>query len=237
LAVLNIDRHLGKARNRVALVGVELEGAWKEMPPGVRLVGDGSVFRGNRPAGYNCGEIPTGPVMPIAVPKIVKLLYPQKVDNTCGMHVHMSFERARHYGLLTTRDYQDTIVEYLSRWGKKVELPADHALWDRLAGKNEFCKNEFHPELQIAKAGKDYEHHGRGNRYTIIHYCWRLKTIECRVLPMMKKADTAVKAIMEVIHITNAALYVLGNKKDETVSSSLMMPEDMHYNEDLVENI
>ena len=42
---LNIDRYLGRVRNRVRLVGLELEGAWTTWPKGERYEGDASVFR------------------------------------------------------------------------------------------------------------------------------------------------------------------------------------------------
>src|SRR5688572_21742098 len=104
---LEIDSLLGKPKNRVARIGVELEGAWKSLPPGIsRLEPDGSVFKDPAtetkkvPAGHQAGELPIGPIQPAALPRFMKKYYPHKTDKTCGMHVHMSFETVQHYNLL-----------------------------------------------------------------------------------------------------------------------------------------
>ena len=103
---LNIDRLLGNCRNRVYRVGVELEGAWRVVPAGTHLEADGSVFRGNRPPDCQAGELPIGPMQPAAMPKFMKKYYPHKVDATCGMHIHMSFENLLHYAWLEVEEYQ-----------------------------------------------------------------------------------------------------------------------------------
>lgn len=48
--VINIDNLLGKTRNRIYRVGVELEGGWLTLPEGVALEHDGSVRFGGGPA-------------------------------------------------------------------------------------------------------------------------------------------------------------------------------------------
>lgn len=180
MAILDIDRLLEHLpRNRIRLVGIELEGAWKKLPTGGENTfhGDGSVkFPASPP--MRVGEIVSLPMVPAAIPKWVKTNYPDKVNETCGLHIHMSFWTARHYHRLMTQDYQDTLVEYLTRWAKAEgtfplakdcpgcfgmsieggricpacmgsgKLP-EHRIWERLRGENKNCHLAFWPDEQV----------------------------------------------------------------------------------------
>jgi hypothetical protein len=239
---LNIDEYLGKVRNRVVLAGVELEGAWKKLPPGVpQLEHDGSVFRGQRVLQHPyVGELPIGPVPPAGLPDLIATNHPDKVDHTCGMHVHMSFANLWQYALLMQEEYQETIVKYLSRWAEKQnnvkgkpEFPPEHHIWSRLKGESEFCQKGFWPDAQAGTKRKDHDRNRYGHRYTIIHYCGRINTIECRVLPMMHRTELAVSAVQEVINITNASLHILGSKYDRKtlVKGKFELPNGIRYEE------
>lgn len=232
---LDIDGILGKPKNRITRMGVELEGAWKSLPQGAVLEPDGSVFRGERPDGYRSGELPIGPMQPGAMPKFMKKYYPHKVDATCGMHVHMSFENLRHYMCLMVPEYQETIIEYLERWAKSEGFKEGHHIWARLAGKSVFCQKKFWPDLQVNFKGKDHDQARPGHRYTIVHYCGRQLTIEIRVLPMMATVDQAIRGIQQVIDITNASLVLLG--KEEKIVGKLELPGGDVYEEYLEERL
>lgn len=227
---LDIDHLLGKVKNRVALVGVELEGGWKELPPDVReLEHDGSVFNKRKPVGANfIGELPIGPVLPAALPTLLTKNYPHKINHTCGMHVHMSFDSLFYYGLLMVPEYQETILEYLTRWAKNQTnsrgtpvFGEGHYIWSRLNGESEFCRKNFWPDAQAATKRKGFDRNVHGNRYTVIHYCGRQNTIECRVLPMMNTPRHAASAVQEVINITNACIYLLGKDKEQILKSQV----------------
>ncbi|HVI39909.1 MAG TPA: hypothetical protein VM577_04545 [Anaerovoracaceae bacterium] len=231
---LNLDSIIGNPKNRIARVGVELEGGWIKPPADMVLEHDGSVFRDQTtglvvpPVGVTkLGELPLGPYQPAAIPKAMRKYYPQKVDKTCGMHVHMSFESLLHYGRLMVPEYQETIVEYLGRWAQKEGFPKTHHIWQRLEGKSPYCQKKFWPDLQIdmkRKGGNEYYDQQRpGHRYTIVHYCGRQNTIEVRVLPMMENVDQAIRAIKQVFDITNACLVVLA-AKEERIGSKVELP-------------
>lgn len=228
---LDLDSILGKPENKITKIGVELEGAWSPRPPGVRLEGDASVFKGVREAGYEYGEIPIGPMQPAALRGFLKKYYPHKVDETCGMHVHMSFESPLHYTILAAPEYQETVIEYLVRWGKEVGVPSNHCFWSRLAGKNEYCQKKYWPDEQIQTVQKDYDHHRPGHRYTMIHYCWRRGTIECRVLPMFDDYQVSIMAIRRLLLITNASLIMLAKKMPRRVKGKLELPTGEIYEE------
>lgn len=239
---LNLDAILGKPKNRVVRLGVELEGAWKILPDQTRLEPDGSVYKNpvtgqrNPPAGHQVGELPIGPIQPAAMPKFMRKYYPHKVDKTCGMHVHMSFESVYHYALLMVPEYQDTMTEYLRRWAKTEGFPEEHHIYDRLSGKSVFAQRKFWPDMQVT-AKKDHDQERPGHRYTIVHYCGRQMTIEVRVLPMMDTVDQAIRGVKEVYNITNACLVVLGRKKEQRERVSLEIPNGEIYEEFIEEGL
>jgi len=232
---LNIERKLGSARNRIHRIGIELEGAWRSLPSGVTLDGDGSIHiempAGVTPGdivadprtgrrtyrGWSVGELPSEPLDPtdsssgIYWKPWIRNYYPSDVNASCGMHVHMSFLNALHYQRLMTPDYQETMATFLIEWAKRDGTFGDrHHIWKRLKGENEYCKKEFYADLQANNARKVYDHHREGNRYTGINYPHAMhQTIECRFLPMMKDAEQAISAIQRVLDITNACLAVM----------------------------
>ena len=230
---LQIDHLVGKAKQRVYRVGIELEGGWKSLPPDVVLARDGSVSFPTearipdaplKPMQLMTGELQSEPLEPKLVPGWVKKFYPHKVNETCGLHVHMSFKSMRHYQLLMdTPAYQAAILTHVRKWAEVEGLPPEHPVWDRLTGHAEFCKLEFFPDAQTVACKKDYDKYRYGNRYTIINYCWSMNsTIECRLLPMMETAAQAVRAIQKVIDVTNASLLAL-KKREEKVSGQIMI--------------
>lgn len=233
---LDVDNVLGKIKNRVARIGVELEGGWKELPPGVNLDADGSVFRGNYdllaqyPARDKSGELPIGPIQPAALASYMTKYYPHKVDHTCGMHVHLSFKHLLHYQWLQVPEYQETLIKYLTNWAKAGNFPPKHHIWGRLSGNNQFCLKAFWPDMQISKKSKEFGRDGEGHRYTMVHYCGRLNTIEVRVLPMMQTVEQAIRGVQQVIDITNACLYKLG-RNEEKISGKVELSGGDLYEE------
>lgn len=237
---LEIDEYLGKGKNRIALVSVELEGAWTKLPVGVdQLERDGSVFGGRMPPeAKHLGELAVGPAMPAAIPTLIRNNHPQKVNHTCGMHVHMSFDTLWYYQLLMIPEYQETVVKHLYQWAKDAGLKDDHCIWDRLAGKSKYCQREFWPDVQAGTKQKGHDMSRPGHRYTIIHYCGRYMTIECRVLPMMTKPVLAISAVQKLLDVTNACIYALAKKKPrEKITGSVTLPNNMVYEETIMEQV
>lgn len=238
--LLEIGPHLGKVKNRVALVGVELEGGWKKLPPGVvQLERDGSVFNDRIPAGVNfMGELPLGPALPAGIGQLIRDNHPSQVNATCGMHVHMSFDTLRYFQTLMIPEFQETMLHYLGLWATENKLPEKHCIWERLRGESRYCRKEFWPDKQAGVKQKTHDMAHAGHRYTAIHYCGRQNTIECRVLPMMPAASKAISAVERVIQITNACLYVLSksSKLDRHVSK-VELPENIVYEETIIGQI
>lgn len=223
-SALEIDTHFGKARNRIHRVGIELEGGWSTIPRGMNLTHDGSVrFRDIDVASLlvpirHAGELPSPPLEVVQYPAWMKVYYPAAVNETCGMHVHLSFKSAFTYQQLMAPSYPATILAYITKWARREGLEENHPLWPRLKGESVYCQHIFSADEQASTQVKGHDQHAPGHRYTVINYCWsRYSTLECRLLPMMKTVEQGISAVQEIINITNAYL-VAAAKREKRVS-------------------
>jgi hypothetical protein len=219
---LDLDKVLGKPKNRVTKIGVELEGGWIKLPVGAKLERDSSVFNDAPPAGHKAGELPLGPMQVAQLGSSMRKYYPQAVDATCGMHVHMSFETLFQYNLLADSPvYQETVMEYLLRWAKEEGFKDAHHIWPRLKGQSIYAQKKYWPQEQMQRQQKDHDKERYGHRYTAIHYCWnRYGTVECRILPMMETVEQGIRATRRVIDITNAYLILADRSKARRTAPS-----------------
>lgn len=213
---VDIDRYMGKSPNKIYRIGIELEGGWTRLPGGTnRLQHDGSVaIPQDGPLPLHLGELAIGPVTMLEWPKWVEANYPQKVNASCGMHVHLSPKTSLSYSRLMDPSYPGTVVAYVGRWAKAQGLAKDHPIWPRLKGKSIYCQHLYMAEDQIRNTGKDHNRERQGHRYTVINYCYgRYSTVECRLLPMMDNVEDAKSLIQEYIDITNAFLRATRKKE------------------------
>lgn len=224
---LAISEYLGKVKNRIKLLGIELEGGWchGKFPRDENFEKDASVFHDRTPVQRlrvkelkisHIGELPSKKMMPAALSVWMKRCYPHMVDETCGLHLHMSFYSKIHYSLLMIPEFQKTVIVYMKDWAVEEKLPPNHPIWDRINGANEYCNHEFHADLQVCENKKDYDHFRKGNRYTAIAYRGG-KTIECRLLPMFETVDQSIRALKKVIDITNASLVKVAEKLEPEI--------------------
>jgi hypothetical protein len=244
--------------NRIAGIGIELEGGWDAPVKGHQIVRDGSVkfkqpkmpiitdpITGARTYGPPDGKFPKHEVGEIVSPgpnrggplKIdtfeewVRLCYPQHVNETCGLHVHMSFFTKLNYSRLLTPDYMDFVIESLGEWGRKAGIPGDHMFWNRLNPAHpwtlEHCSHQFLGENQIHIREKDFRSRGTPySRYTFINYCHaQHHTVECRGLPMFETADEAVAAVGAVLDSTNRFLSKMRLREKRVVVDVPVLPD------------
>lgn len=206
---------VGKAKNRVVCVGIELEGGWDSPTAAKAIMRDGSVQfplppptpPGQEPPSYPkyVGEIASPPTKVEDINEWMKKWYPKYVNATCGLHVHMSFKSARPYHLLLCPEFTEVMLTELARWAMMRGLQPDHPIWPRLAGNNPTCAREFKGDQQAAATRKVYAGHPGACRYTAINYPVKLhSTVECRVLPMFDGWRLGAEAVHRVIEITNA---------------------------------
>lgn len=235
--------------NRIAKIGVELEGGWDAPIPGYKVIRDGSVifkqmnevpFRTNPRTGilepaiagmtfpkYAIGEIVSPPLDINKLEEFLTQCHPQHINETCGLHVHMSFAHKLNYSRLMTPEFTPCIIQAIKAWGKAQELPAAHPLWDRVNNPHhQHCAQVYLGDKQVYVKGKDY--HSRGteySRYTAINYCENQHhTIECRVLPMFDTASQALSAIMCVLNATNLFLSKIRQRERKVSATVLERP-------------
>lgn len=216
---VDLSRYLGertKIRNRIEKVGIELEGGWNKInPENGRFVADSSVSQLNF---RHVGEFVSDPI-PIKndykpVDKWLEENYPDGLNHTCGLHVHMSFDSAINYMRLLRSEFPATVVKAFGDWATREKLRLDHSLWDRLQGKSIYCQHQYQGDDQLLNNRKDYEKNRKGHRYTVINYAYnRTGTLECRLLPMLDTVEQALSAVHEVLDVTNAFLVATATRE------------------------
>lgn len=205
-------------------IGVEIEGRFFNIREVMRIVesnglnhcGDGSIRRGQN---SDCTplEIQTSPDHLAGTLRQVAKFYPDEVDYSCGMHVHVSFKDTCNIGLLATEEFVRYFTQRWEEWGARMSLAQDSEFFKRLRGENEYCcKNSSY----------DLERLYRADRYRQLNFTsWNEhKTVECRLLPMFKEARLALSAITELVNIyedwlAGAALIMLPKVEYTEVTS------------------
>jgi hypothetical protein len=242
--------------SRVHRIGIELEGGWDRYPEGYEIEHDGSVkfdppftvhYGDDGSVVYRStednsiieksvvqrfivpaikGEIVSHPMKPDEFEEWLREYYPPHINDTCGLHIHMSFSHKLHYQRLMTPDYTEHLLRELRKFA--INFPKDHTIWKRLNNKDhDHCAHIYRGEGQVGMKRKDY--HSRGtdhSRYTAVNYCYGLhKTLECRLLPMFTTPDEAISAINFVIDTTNRFLSVMKRREYKEKIHIRLRPE------------
>lgn len=169
-------------------MGVEIEGGWSEEPQ--NLQHDGSV---SAPDSAFKGESVSPPFSKFRdLIRYVQNNYPDEANKTCGLHIHFSLTSVAYYSRMMDRGFQAHFYDYMKKWAKDAK-PGD-IFTSRLLGRNQYCKTEWHPDLQVAAERKGEP------RYTAWNFCYRLHgTAECRLLPTFPgDVDMAIAGIRAV---------------------------------------
>ena len=238
MAAISKRPRLNGIINRIKLVGIELEGGWDVAPSGEEIGRDGSVkflpqqpstspgqalqqlYQVSQPSSVAAsrpfikGEIVSKPLPIEKIEEWVRHAYPQHVNETCGLHVHMSFHYRSNYARLMTPDFTPFIVEKVKQFCKTENITQDHPQWKRVLNKDHpHCAHQYLAEGQVKMTRKDYESRGKPySRYTFVNYCAGQHnpagggTVEIRGLAMFDTAEQAIRAIMTVVNGTNEFL-------------------------------
>lgn len=187
-------------------IGVELEGGWTYRPDDLGV--DISVkilpeeFECDHPChcyvcmpdGNECGVVHTGEVRsrPYKSWHILKWMdenYPEYVNDTCGMHIHISLKSKKSYILLMEPKFYATFLREVERFAE-ANIPKDHYFWKRFAGAEKYCQRKFSPNQQIGDKRKVE------SRRTHLNYCYALHgTLENRLFPMFGEFALAAKCL------------------------------------------
>lgn len=177
-------------------IGVELEGGWQQDPRElleyshlVDVKGDGSVSRALAP---HVGEVTVGPYDRLDRLEDAMLhCYPHKVDKSCGMHVHTSFDRPTILRLCSPAFFEH-FKSFWAAWGKKNKIAKVSPFWSRLAGRNRYCHLPVKDECY---GWQTFSHYSMLNFGAYAEH----GTLECRLLPMFQKKDIALKAARALV--------------------------------------
>lgn len=199
-------------------IGIEFEGGWQESPDGLKA--DGSVSGIEAPFE---GEVASPVLAPQAWLAWAQRLYPDEVNTSCGLHVHVSFKNTRSYSRLMDPDFYAKFLAFWHEWGTRRSINEGSAFWKRLSGENSYCKNLFRPDEQARQRTKGPE------RYCHINFCYGLhKTVEFRLLPMFHKKHLAMDAITSLLDFIEAYLAEEAKKhpKNEIISDESVFVDD-----------
>lgn len=183
-------------------IGVELEGQWNERPEGFEH--DGSVGGFVYVPGSYIGEVPSPPLLRADLNAWMNNNYPDQVNQSCGLHVHVSVESKAEYSLLMTHAAQleRDLIQNVKTWATEREIIKGHSLWERLAGNSRWCQQGTHSIDQQVRARRKI-----GARYRMLNFCWGLHgTVEVRLLPGFKKKHLGIEAVNVVVSTIDHAL-------------------------------
>lgn len=203
--------------NRITSLGLEVEGGWS---PGASCRGsikhDGSV-RSISNDTYLVGEISSEPLPDLEnCEKWLKANYPQHVNESCGLHVHVSLPPL-HYSRLMSPQFETCFLNAMEEfWSRFRSEPAFDLFRHRLDGQNQYCQKVFRPEDQIWRR----EHYGDRTgsaahpRYSQLNFCFgRHGTMECRLFPCFPLVSHSIEATKAFVNCINEFLATCAPEK------------------------
>lgn len=208
------------ARRRIKAIGVELEGGWDSPPPN-ELHRDGSVTVN---ANY-VGEVSSSPLHDLAAMETwVRANYPTRVNNSCGLHVHLSTNELNYSRLMEpefNQFFEGRMAEFLSI-GLASGRPGYDLLRQRFQGLNQYCQKKFIPAQQLFLKDR-YGDTATHPRYAQLNFCYgRHGTLECRMFPCFPSVDDGVAAVKSFYSTVFDYLGQFKSTKDE--SSTIVIP-------------
>ena len=220
------DGVIVKQLDGVGLAGVEIEGGWLVPPHG--MYHDGSVSNNVTPqcphdGDYDCGcrpakgEIHSEPISQEALEKWVDNNYPDKMDSSCGIHVHIS-TNGNHlsYGKLMSKKFWNYYLKRYQEWGITNSINEGSRFWNRLNGNCYYAKKRFNPLRQYKARYREQ------SRYSFLNYCYSMHgTLESRLLPTFNEPRIAKSAIIEFIDIVNS--YLADNIEEPVYTSEVLV--------------
>jgi hypothetical protein len=199
-------------------IGAEMEGGWDFKPK--RLGYDGSV---HVDAPY-VGEVRSPAFLWIeSLLRWIRRWHPQYVDESCGLHIHVSFRNNLYYSQLMSEEFYRYFLEKTKAWAKKKEkegLDMD-IFWDRWNGYNDYCRKRFDPESQAQATDKE------SCRYAHLNYCFSIRgTLECRLFPMFETYELSCEAVRLFYRIVNSWLRKYERAEKEEMYTLVLLDDE-----------
>lgn len=207
-------------RKRIKAIGVELEGGWTTPPP-TEMHRDGSVTVDAR----YVGEVSSEPIGDLdSAIAWVQANYPSNVNNTCGLHVHVSTNELNYSRLMEPEFasfFEGRMAEFLSQ-GLADGHPGYDLLRQRFQGLNRYCQKKFIPEQQLFMKDR-YGDPATHPRYAQLNFCYgRHGTLECRMFPCFPRVEDGVASVRTFYNTVFDYLGRFKSTKDEP--STLVIP-------------
>jgi hypothetical protein len=208
-------------------VGFELEGGWdgvRGISPftDITLIEDGSIngqgLRGERGGqAINATHVGEAVSPPMSITEAVdgevvwkkwllshwpNAAAPNRTNCTCGFHIHISLLSMKDYAFLSSKVFLFDLQDAMLTLGKALDLSPRHHFWERMEGKNRFCRFIFDAasQMKVKKDGGVYN-----VRYGMLNFSWRAHgTVEFRALPTFFEAELGLKfaeAYLEFVNI------------------------------------
>jgi len=214
----------------VTKFGVELEGGFTRKASGESYHGDGSVSVNSTEAVpvHFVGEVVSRPFTNMdMLLEWVNHYYPDRVNQSCGCHVHVSFNNRLAYMLTMSQDFYDYWYNAMDKWGHKVKLKSSSDYWRRLHGDNHYCKKMPKDSPHLVCEGQKGTRNDYGcDRYYQLNHCFKKhKTLECRVLPCFKQKKITMLGVKAFIDLTND--YLAQCKSEPEYTTELTINEPM----------
>lgn len=179
--------------------GVELEGAW-DYDPNRRfsIYSDGSVrFRDDDDDDDEIGQVGetnTGICQnPRELFASVRDRYPDRVNSTCGLHLHIGGTPAELSQIGSESNYRHVMAE-LGNLARNRGDGGYYRLAERLKGYNSYCATTYMVPEHLRGSGERY-YALNGRSYS------EYQTLEFRILPMFDSPSNAIKALQTIINI------------------------------------
>ena len=202
---------------RISKIGIELEGGWDTpLPESIMATNwkyDGSVHCIGQ---WRSGELVSPPYQSYSFfEKFVRSYYPQVVDSSCGMHIHLSAP-IPYYERLIHDEFQPRLLDFLRLYVKesvkqgKYYIPGVPKVvdtgFDRLSQRlNNRCTyattNRPPIDYQLAANRK------MDCRYYATNACHTLHgTFEIRILPMFDSAENSLRTIYRMLKFVDRVM-------------------------------
>lgn len=207
--------------NRIKAIGLELEGGWASGSPAANKVKhDGSVR--NVPDKFLIGEVCSPPLDSMEdAAKWLSANYPQHVNESCGLHVHVSLANI-HYSRLMNEDFNNCFLNAMEDfWSRFRSEKGFDQFRDRLDGQNHYCQKVFRPEDQLWRKEQYGDRTGNNAhpRYSQLNYCFgRHGTMECRLFPCFPSVIHSIEAAKVFVTCINDFLATCAPEKDLKVT-------------------
>ena len=157
--------------------------------------------------------------------------FPDKVNDTCGHHVHVSFNNDLAYSRTMDKSFIISFKKAVMQFYTfEPILYDDKELYSRFLRRlkgREYCHDFFSPNAQANINWHSFDGNDQG-RYTMINYAYsKFNTIECRVFPAENTYEQLIKVNHFFIDFTNN---FLSNCKKERANFNRININDSEKN-------